>query len=142
MHLPPLLRQGLALLLALCLNTFSQAAVYKCQYDGLTTYSDHLCQQAGTLSTPPLPTVPAFKAAPAPPSPSTPPRLPRAAGARSATTAHRQRCGLLAQQHRWAQEDLQAARSLAQPPGSGKVEQARRKLQRLEQRLRLQCPAP
>ncbi|GEM_PF-3139454 len=143
MHLSPLPRQSVALLLlGLCLNAASQAAVHKCLHEGLTTYSDHLCQQAGTLSTPPLPTVPAFKATPVPPVASAPPRPPREAAANTAAAARHNRCELLAQQRRWALEDLQAARSTAQPPGASKAEQAQRKLRRMEQRYRLQCAAP
>lgn len=127
----------------------TQAAVFKCDDgSGGFSYRDHPCDGAGQ----PLEIMPA----PAGGRTEVPVSLPAARaqsdkGKSSRTlkqtqqrddrkeAAHKKKCDKLALRRQWADQDMQAVRAQPLRPQDKKLDNAQRKLRRLEEQYRLEC---
>ncbi|MFJ3047703.1 DUF4124 domain-containing protein [Herbaspirillum chlorophenolicum] len=144
------LSASVSALFLLSLPPMASAAIYKCiDAAGNATYSDHACTGAQELAPPPLPVVPAIKPArPAPPDSA----KEKTEAAKSATqtrnherqqlraeAAQKKACAKLALRRRWAEQDVQQARTLPLRPNDKKLENAQRKARRADEQYRLEC---
>ncbi|MBO9537539.1 DUF4124 domain-containing protein [Herbaspirillum sp.] len=140
-RLSPTFAASVAALLLACFAPATAAAIYKCtDAAGHSAYSDQPCADAQELKPPPLPLVPALK--PAPPNsrqaeqhtvPTRERQQPRA------EAAQKKACAKLALRRRWAEQDLQQARSLPLRPNDKRLENAQRKARRADEQYRLEC---
>ncbi|WP_343587080.1 DUF4124 domain-containing protein [Herbaspirillum sp.] len=134
---------SVAALLLAGLAPAAAIAIYKCTDGaGHPAYSDQPCADAQELKPPPLPLVPALK--PAPPASrqaaqSTVPARNHERRQPRAEAAQKKACAKLALRRRWAEQDLQQARSLPLRPNDKRLENAQRKARRADEQYRLEC---